>query len=91
MESVDIGIWVGLGMTLVFLGFVAAFYFLRDQEPPSERRLRVLVACPVDEEPAMVTFTERRIGGVSTRRVDECSLRTGSRTCLEQCLWRLRL
>jgi hypothetical protein len=91
MEFVDPGVWVGLGLTLLLLAFVGAFYLMRDQEPASERHLQVLVACPVDRQPAKVTFTERRQGGLVTRRVDVCSLRASNKTCLEQCLWHVRV
>lgn len=91
MDSIDVGIWVGLGLTALMGGFVIAFYLLRDREGPSERRLRALVLCPVNESPALITVIESRQSGVATRQVEDCSVRSGLGTCHEECAWRIRL
>lgn len=90
MDSIDVGIWVGLGLTALMTGFVIAFYLLRDREAPTERRLRAWVLCPVDQSPAFITIAETRRSGVATRRVEQCSIRTASRVCHEECAWKIR-
>lgn len=88
MGALDAGIVVAIVTTAVMALIVLAFFWLRDTQTRPDRRLALVVTCPVQHQRARVDVLEQHRSGIVIRSVRWCSLRAAGQKCCEQCVWR---